>query len=438
MCQACTGAAGTCVNQAAGNGNLCHANTDMAGPGNYCDGSGHCVAQLGIGGVCTQSYQCINGRCVDGHCCSVASCGTCQQCSSGGSCINVAAGMQPTNGTCKATGMVCDGNGTCSKGYGAACANNSDCFNGICADGVCCNDPCTAQCQYCDATGTCVQRTGSPLVNPGGVSPLRGDCSGKGTPCYGTCDATGGTNGCDYPGASTSCVLMMGCTPGSAANPARVKAGTCNTGMCVGGSNQNCGTIAGTIATIKCDATKTNCLANCATDADCINTDYCAYEGAPNGQPGNCVPKRGDGFPCTAATYDDCLVSGCAICKSTSACQPSGQCCAAACATAPSCTNATTWQASFCGTGGACNTPPTFSCSKGCDSAVGLCKCTSDADCPVALFPNSTFCDSTSHCAITLPSGAGCRPSDCNQARCAECTGTIGAKSCNVDMGVCP
>jgi hypothetical protein len=63
----------------------------------------------------------------------------------------------------------------CRKELGASCAVGPDCSSGICADGKCCNDACTAPCQSC-ATGMC--------------QPVR---SGPDPECaFGqTCDATG-------------------------------------------------------------------------------------------------------------------------------------------------------------------------------------------------------------------------------------------------------
>jgi len=77
----------------------------------YCGGSS-CVAKKVNGASCGGPSQCQSGNCVDGVCCSSASCPTCQSCAMGGTCTNIAAG-QPDNNPPGACTTQCDGNGNC-------------------------------------------------------------------------------------------------------------------------------------------------------------------------------------------------------------------------------------------------------------------------------------------------------------------------------------
>ncbi len=155
------------------------------------------LAGASLGTACTTAAQCASGSCVDGVCCNVASCGSCQACDLPGApgvCALVAAGQVDPRGVCTDQGAatcgsngLCDGVGGCQQyGQGTVCAASS------CPPG------------------------GSTLTH-------QGSCSGTGA-----CDATtvscapylcGAANACGF-----SCVSDVDCAASFHCNPAT---GTC-------------------------------------------------------------------------------------------------------------------------------------------------------------------------------------------------------------------
>jgi hypothetical protein len=226
FCGSCTN---NCTVTAATTSNECYSGACSCGSTGACSGglscqgtapAGMCVA--GNGSSCSADAQCSSGHCVDTHCCTVASCGTCKACTgNGGTCANQPAG-QPGNG-CSAAGMVCDGSGGCKKGLGVMCGGNPECFNGLCVDSYCCNSICSGQCQACNVAGslgmcvadtgsacgaqTCTPGAGGAVVTPIGMCASSGSCTQTPmAPCiYTTC--TG--NAC-----SATCTRDSDCVAG--------------------------------------------------------------------------------------------------------------------------------------------------------------------------------------------------------------------------------
>jgi hypothetical protein len=215
---------------------------------------GACMGEkVVLGGSCTNGNQCVAGAaaCVDGHCCAVASCGTCQACTgSGGTCAAVRNGpdndtcpnennacgkrgcdadgackFESTTATCAGptcnpdgTGFTiskCDGNGGCDpkpltmctgglRCSGGACPSNCD-SNGQCQDGLICKSPPNGTCGAPGGTGDACSRDAECTSN---------NCGSGGHCCVnacnggtGACKATGcGNDGaCTFPGSGTSC-----------------------------------------------------------------------------------------------------------------------------------------------------------------------------------------------------------------------------------------
>jgi hypothetical protein len=106
--------------------------------------------ELGFrGGQCQTNEACGTGFCVDGVCCKVEKCGTCQTCSGGsnpGICAAVLSADDPD--TCKGV-TTCNAQGQCAPSLGAACIKSSECASGFCTEGVCCNESCLGSCQTC-------------------------------------------------------------------------------------------------------------------------------------------------------------------------------------------------------------------------------------------------------------------------------------------------
>ena len=383
------------------------------GSGLTCQGAppaGSCVA--GNGATCTADPQCSSGHCVDGHCCGVASCGTCKACTgANGTCVNQAAGA-PGNGCPDGGGnTVCDGAGACKKGLGVACGGSGECFNARCVDGYCCNVACGQQCQACNVAGslgTCTAVTGAPV-------PPRAACNAGSAMCAGTCNGVT-TNACTYPGGGTVCPSV--CTAGAGNTAAKVAPAACNgMGSCASGAAVSCAN-----GTIKCNATGDGCQANCASDADCISSDYCSSAGG-----GTCTARHAAGSSCAT---EDCAMSPCNYCSGSNSCAATGQCCPTTCVPA-SCAGGSQTTAT-CASGSCVTT--TSSCGGyACDPMTNMCRltCAADTDCLTTF-----YCDSTGHCAAEKAKMDMCANADCfGGVACNEC---LTDQPCNQGSGRCP
>lgn len=284
----CSGVVGQCALAAA---------TTSCGPttcsgtavsGKICDGNGNCVDQT--------NAQCSPYVCQGGACTS--------PCTVDANCIT-----NPAH--------YCQG-GFCVPKIenGKACQSANQCTSSFCVDGVCCDSPCTGQCESCAETGSvgqCKPRTGAPKAP-------KSACAGTGA-CVGQCDGAN-PNACVAPGASTQCSAPS-CT-GDSLTPA----GSCDgSGGCSVPVTKSC-------APYSC--ADGACKSTCANDGDCAagatcdtNKGLCAVTGAtcidsftvkqPNGQTQSCSPYKCVGGACQqqcvngndcAAGYD-CVASSC-------------------------------------------------------------------------------------------------------------------------------
>ena len=175
-----------------------------------------------LGDPCGASGDCANGVCTDGHCCTVASCGTCMVCTgAAGTCAaapvnSTACALGTTrclsettlqtcsmvnacttgyvSSTCTAGLQVCSGN-KCGFKDGSGCASGDQCASGVCNfflvdadhDGY---GPSFVEAGLCTVTvppvgyatlaGDCCDS--NPLINPGAdFQPMIGDCNGTPT-----------------------------------------------------------------------------------------------------------------------------------------------------------------------------------------------------------------------------------------------------------------
>jgi len=296
----------------------CSGDADCAN-GNVCN-AGSCGKKR-LGQICAAAAECDSGNCVDGVCCSAASCTVCKSCNvsgSAGACTPVpAGGMEPhggcapappcgTNGTCDGTGAcrfmaagtacgtasckqstatpvgACDGAGTCKQVSNSCspyvcgdtackttCATTADCVSGYSCQGYFCTNL-KANGAACGTNGECISGhctegfccgvATCQACNSCAVAGKEGTCApaGDGTACAtGTCDGNGGF----HPGGT--------CAAGSCSQPARI----------------DCTPYA-------CDATAPGgCKIGCASDNDCAKRAKCTL--GADGGPGVCVPMGG-------------------------------------------------------------------------------------------------------------------------------------------------
>jgi hypothetical protein len=204
---------------AAGCKQPCSADTDCV-PGYYCDATGACLAQKTQGGSpCTRDAQCQSGLSCspEGICCNSPCNGSCQVCSSAGTCVPVPANQQPrtghpacTNGGQSPCGGYCDGVDVgcfypttqcrapscgCS-GIGMPCTESvaQNCANGSCPN------PVYNTCNNYACNGTACGTSCDPNAQTG-CHGLNSCCSGfyMNSICFGTC--------------VTNCPAPNGCPP---------------------------------------------------------------------------------------------------------------------------------------------------------------------------------------------------------------------------------
>ena len=226
-------------------------------------------------------------------------------------------------------------------GNGGACTSASNCNNGHCVDGVCCDQPCSGTCESCKVAGsigTCSpipmntdpdNECGAKIVNvapDGGMVSTTDDAgtSDGGTDdagpppapmpdggiqinavaCAGTCS---GSRSCTFPGATTSCGV-----PFCSAAP-QVTSFACD-------GTGGCGQAANMCTDYTCGDGK--CKAICNNDADCQEQNFC------NLNINKCVLKKDNGATCVMPS--ECKSNVCAL---------GGVCCNSQCDAPNSCTN---------------------------------------------------------------------------------------------------
>jgi MYXO-CTERM domain-containing protein len=179
-------------------------------------------------------------------------------------------------------GYFCD-NGECreKRADGQACELGSECANGFCIEGICCDTRCDGLCQSCRASekadgmedGTC-----GPAAE--GTDP-HDDCTAD-DPA--SCDKDGSCDGsgqCRLYSAGTEC-RDTACT-GDEQNGFEVTAYECDgAGACDSSRQSVCGFYA---------CADARCGSDCDDDAGCTLDAYC--------DGGECNSKTGLGTPCT-------------------------------------------------------------------------------------------------------------------------------------------
>lgn len=270
---------------------------------------------------------------------------------------------------------------------GSACTRDADCVTGHCADGVCCNVPCTGACQSCAETGsvgTCKMVAGAPRAP-------RAACSGAGTTCGGVCDGTSAN--CTF--AKAGAVCGAGCV-GAAIALCDGK-GTCSSPTaCPGGFV--CGA----------DACKTSC----ASSTDCVSGSYC--------KAGSCVGMTAVGVSCTGSaecTTGFCVDGVCCDTACTGQCESCGEAGAVGSCTAvkgtprgarAACTGGSGTCAGSCdgGNRAACAYPSKKAC--GCAGDIAR-ACDGAGHCAAAsACPGHFLCADTTSCKTSCTSPGDC------------------------------
>lgn len=266
--------------------------------------------------------SCVNGACVMtrckngyGDCTAEPGCETQ---------LNTTTNCGMCGAVCGAAKPICSTVGglqTCvGKPNGQTCSSSTECANGNCVDGVCCNTACSGQCEACDVNGsigTCKAVTGAPHRS---AQPARALCGGD-PACGGMCNGTV-TAACTYP--ANQCR-----TASCSAARVQVNAATCDAnGVCPAVTTTSCnfacvastGTCGGT-----CVPGSKNCSGNTlqvCNSAGAFVTDTACSGNTPKCDPASltCV-KRPLGETCSSP--NECASNSCAF----------GVCCNAPCGT---------------------------------------------------------------------------------------------------------
>lgn len=203
---------------------------------------------------------------------------------------------------------------------GERCVASTDCMEGVCTGGVCCNTECNLTCQTC-ATGQCLEQSGQePCGNAGGVCfgveqcqlPTGSGCStsdqcGGGLLCK-ACRAGGSQ--CTAPDACCGgCAAGYQCVGGQCGCPLQADGRQqidCGGGLCaIDRANACCPGSAP--PGCNCDTTDNRCK-------ECLVSAHCT--GGPIGGIATCTPQRSCSYSCPAGTFE---------CQG--ACVPNGTCC---------------------------------------------------------------------------------------------------------------
>lgn len=200
-----------CVSTFCSDNNVC---CREACPGGFCDDTGVCHALSTNGTDCNVDAECKSNVCdaIDGICCN-------RKCTSSEVCFPVQGmcrpldytpgpgtpGSQTETPTATQTGTPTATPRSTPGGNGERCAFPSDCANGFCVDGVCCQTNACGQDQHCElGTGMCVNNpppTNTPTVTP--VIPTPNPCGG--CPDGSACQIVNGAPLCIHTSTSSGC-----------------------------------------------------------------------------------------------------------------------------------------------------------------------------------------------------------------------------------------
>jgi len=347
---------------------------------------------------------------------------------------------------------------TFAKGYGTACAGDSECHGAHCTDGVCCDRACGGQCEACNETGnagTCTTVSGAPRG-------ARTDCDGDGSACDGACDGADAA-ACAYPSASTQC-RAASCSSGTATASAQCG----GTGSCPAVQMSECGLFA-------CGATA--CNATCLVDGDCHSSAYCAggvcvlkkVPGATCAGDNQCGTGHcADGVCCDTACDGQCeacnLSESAGTCTpvagaphgSRAACASDGSVCAGACdgtttaictypdastqCRAPSCLAGTETVAASCAGGGSCPAMVQHACGTyACGATACKATCTADADCAAGNWCSAGQCVAKKTPGTACTANLQCAGGNCVDGVCCNsaCSGQCEACNATGSVGTC-
>jgi hypothetical protein len=271
-----------------------------------CSGDGTC-ALYPTGAVCGTSacvedgpkgYNQVGYACNGQGTCSPNATKACGEFScTGGACL----ASCKTSSDCLAS-AYCDG-GVCQAKLapGKACTQKDTCASGFCVDGVCCNTPCSGQCEACDvadAVGTCIPVYGDPHKPRAACDATKPADICKGTTCDGTerksCNGfVGSSVVCSSPSCKDGLATLQSRCDGQGHCP-EVQTAKCEPYVCEGAScTTQCDSDLGCAAKFQCDPVKHECVPRSGASCDGDHT-----LSTPGGQTTDCSPYKCEGSTC--------------------------------------------------------------------------------------------------------------------------------------------
>jgi len=243
-----------------------------------CDGKGAC-SKVASTHICAAAHCSSDNKsfipataCTAKGQCSVA---TAQDCA-GFPCTATGCAKPCTANTDCSTGNYCDATSrkcVATKADGASATNAFECASGFVADGVCCNNACTGQCQSCKQTpGVCKA-----------VTTPRTACGGSGT--CGTLKCDGARPDCVLPGNEVSCPTTCSSDLTAKLTSTCNGSGSCGTLQPVACTGQYC-------SGGQCVAQIPNNTGGCTSNVACSS--------------GNCSTSPTAGKMCCAANLSNC------------------------------------------------------------------------------------------------------------------------------------
>jgi hypothetical protein len=141
--------------------------------------------------------------------------------------------------------------------FGDRCQGSTDCLQGSCKSGFCCNIDCAGTCQTCDSSGNSCTPVASAL-DPRGDCPDKGkaSCGSNGTGCN-------GSGACNLYATNTVCDTTIMCSGSGSVIPNSVcnGQGKCNPNSAVSCNGFLCQSNA--------------CLTSCTDGAACVTGGFC-------------------------------------------------------------------------------------------------------------------------------------------------------------------
>ncbi len=339
-----------------------------------------------------------------------------------------------------------------SKDPGEACVATSECKEGVCASGVCCESTCEGTCESCNQVGS-----------PGRCRPVPlGKVPSAGKACADEGAASCGLNGtCDGQGACAKYADGTLCEKGMCDGGGTKGRNVCQSGACSAQDEKIC-------APFRCDAQTVDCFPKCANDDQCVAGRNCMNESCGKKPLGSscegdaeclsdkCADKVCCNTACSGACeacnlpgtlgqcmavargaadpHNECKNDGQNSCQKTGLCDGARGCAlyeAKTICKAASCSGNNFIAAGQCDGQGRCIDGSSSACSpSACTSNSCVSRCETNADCVGGNLCINNSCGKKDNGA-TCGGDGECKTNFCRDGVCCENACTGACRTCN-------